>query len=56
MVYPTLARECEECKSKRTTQVINAENKIRKGWLCEDCGHFTLAKNRERLLDEIKSK
>jgi len=38
---------CPKCR-KEAQEVINAEQRIRKGWWCPACNHFENAIHRER--------
>jgi len=40
--------KCPKC-GKQAQEVINAEQKVRKGWYCKHCKHFERAIQRERL-------
>ena len=42
---------CSVCGHK-ATQVIYAERRVRKGWYCPACRHFTPAVLRERKIQE----
>ena len=55
MTYPILEKACEVCGSIKTTQVINAGNKLRVGWYCPDCRHMTLSSDEERTLNEQRN-
>lgn len=44
-----LEKDCEQCHTENTDQVINTETNTRQGWLCGDCGEFTKAVGRERV-------
>ena len=51
MSYTVIERDCENCGSSNTSQVINAGDSLRVGWYCTDCRHMTPAKDKERLLN-----